>query len=210
MEDGNMENEIMEDEIMEDKMTKKFLTDMISLARGQLKTVEERILERCQGENDDMEEAFLFCLEALAGEYRQLRACNAAGPAKSMYISYLRTSVLLGFPMYRIDLYDERERSSLAECGCRWDFAYTASYFEKIRDNLAEKFARQTRVKGYCLDRILYQIGDEFYSFTCGLIAPMIVRVFPRIRQIKGLGQLEKCCLGEFMDRANVVFSKKE
>ena len=57
----------MEDENMEDKMTKKFLADMISLARGQLKTVEE---------------AFLFCLEALAGEYRQLRACNAAGPAK--------------------------------------------------------------------------------------------------------------------------------
>ena len=72
----------MEDENMEDKMTKKFLADMISLARGQLKTVEETILERCKAENDDMEEAFLFCLEALAGEYRQLRACNAAGSAK--------------------------------------------------------------------------------------------------------------------------------
>ena len=33
----------MEDENMEDKMTKKFLADMISLARGQLKTVEETI-----------------------------------------------------------------------------------------------------------------------------------------------------------------------
>ncbi len=192
---------------MEDKLAKKFLQEMDRLAWEELASAREKIFREYELRRPDTESSFLCCLESAAEHYRQLESGQAAGPAMYLAVSYLRTSTLLEVLPYRVDLYDERGRSSPMECGCGWDFLLVSSCFRELREKLTREFARQTRVEGSRLDKLLYSLGEEFYLVSRGLLAPMLEGLFPRIRQIRGLEQVERCWVGEFMGEVLEIFS---
>lgn len=195
---------------MEDKIAEKFLREMNHLAQEELERARERIGREYEIWRPDAEQSFLRCLESAAGHYIQLEAGQITGPAVYLAISYLRTAILVEMPPYRIDLYDGRGQSSPVECGCGWNFLPVSSCLQEIRKKLAREFARQTRVEGVQLDKLLYFVGEELYSFSQDLLVSMLEKLFPRIRQIRGLEQVERFWVGEFMGAALKTFFEEK
>lgn len=191
---------------MEDVIARRFLADIEAFANERFERYREQIrAEYAAGCMKDGE-SFLACLEDLAGRYRRLEEQAVTGAVRGIYLSFMRTSILLDVPPYRIDLYDERGRRSVVECAGGWDFGLVYGYFREMKAELEQRFGRQTRVRGYVLDGMLYDLGGRFHRVARELIPGMIAGVGERIREIEGLEGDVRVYLGEFLDRAEVVW----
>lgn len=193
---------------MEDVIAKRFLADMEAFANERFERCEELIrAEYASGCTEDGEdgESLLACLEVLAGRYRRLEEQAMTGAVREIYLSFMRTSILLDMSPYRIDLYDERGRRSTVECAGGWDFRLVYGHFREMKAELEQRFGRQTRVRGYVLDGMLYDLGDRFHRVACELIPGMIAGLGGRIREIEGLEGDVRVYLGEFLDRAEIL-----
>lgn len=191
---------------MEDVIARRFLADIEAFANERSERCAERIRAEYAAGCTEAGESLLTCLKDLAGRYRQLEGQAATGAVREVYLSFMRTSILLDLPPYRIDLYDERGRKSLVECADRWDFVLVYRHFRELKAELTQRFERQTRVRGYVLDGMLYDLGDRFHQVACELLPGVIAGLGTRIREIEGLGGDVRVYLGEFLDRAEVVW----
>ncbi len=127
------------------------------------------------------------------------------GALEWVYISYLRSGILLHSACYRIDCYDCRDRISNEECAGTWDFSYIHKPFLEAVDKLKTEFGRQSRVKKYELDALVFDLGERFFLLAKEFI-PSVAEEWTKEYGRKYLwGQRVSFMAGEFLDHAGPV-----
>ncbi len=141
-------------------------------------------------------------LERIYSEYRILQSEQKTGRLKWIYLSFLRSSMKDHYPAYRIDFYDERDCFSDQACSGVWEFAFLFSHFDKIRDMVLDQFRRQSKVKEYEADALLYALYDRFHELAS--------RLLPALAEQKLIRALDTSGGGAVTIREGGLFDKTE
>lgn len=153
----------------------------------------------------ETETELLQCLEEALKKYHLLRKRSETGSLASVFISFMRTSVLYDVTHYRIDLYDAGERCSLTECAVGWNFTLVFRHFEQIKSELAKESGSQTKVKEYELDKILYELGGRFMRLAEKMIPEIIEKIIPDLEKHTEFSGRICFYLGEYLDKSEMI-----
>lgn len=192
-------------ELVGDVLTNQFISKIKEMAESRYNESVSIIQGEYSIKIADIRTDLLLCVEEALNRYRTMREHSETGPLASVYISFLRTSILYDIKHYRIDLYDERGRSSLTECAVGWDFSFVFRHFEQIKNELTEHFGRQTKAKEYDLDAILYELGLRFQHLAENLILDLIKGILPKLQENTEFSDRVSIFLGEFLDKSKLI-----
>ncbi len=104
-----------------------------------------------------------------------------------------------------MDAYDSRDRASTAECGFALDFLDFSDILRSCAEPIVKSFDKQSRVKEYELDKILYKIADQIRMETDYYISDILCRVLRKSgRELFGIG-IVNIMLGEYLDQARWI-----
>lgn len=191
--------------MMEDKIRLDFLSRINQMA-------EEMLQERLRMIGAGFEKAIPLSIEKLADQiapilklYKEQQAAGVNGDLRWVYFSFLRSSALDETPIYRIDLYDERDQFSEQECTGTWEFEYLFQHLKEIRRQLQAEFASQSRVKAYELDTVVYYLAEQFKKEAEKLI-PDILKSFLETSGGEFFAEeTVKFRLGELFDKSELI-----
>lgn len=144
-------------------------------------------------------------LEALCKKYKCLQEEGKTGELRYVYLSFLRSGILCHTPWYRLDAYDSRDCISDVECTESWDFLDISHCLYSGAEKLKAEFHKQSRVKEYELDEIIFQLAEKFHQKTKGIFCEILEAILKE----KGTMLLEDCCvdfmMGELFDKSEFL-----
>lgn len=128
-------------------------------------------------------------------------------PPRYLVISYLRSSLLDGYPWYQLHLYDEEYYYSGRECGVWLDIPMLAERLLRIMDVVRGEFQKQTRVEEYYVDCFFMAYGEKFHQW-------MMEHIFEIMRRHLLTGQWEEfyaknkmsIYIGDYRNKTSRVF----
>lgn len=136
--------------------------------------------------------------------YQPLRDEKLVGEPAYLYISYLRSGVLLHTPYYRIDLYDENGRISEVECSAGWESAPMREIARAGEETLAANFSRQSSAGMFCCEEMTLRLADELHR-QCTALMPKILEALGARKQ-KIFPAILRVYMGEFLDEAQEIY----
>lgn len=163
---------------MIDKISKNFLVDILSMAKQMYWESIKEIEETFEQQKSNIAVSMLEAITSGLEQYNKLESEKQVGMLNYIYFSFLRTSVIFNNSHYRLDFYDNRNRFCLIECTEKWNFDFIFSHLKHIYNKLKEKFDRQTRVPGYELNNIIYDLAEEYRKVAdkkIGLVMRFII-----------------------------------
>lgn len=191
---------------MRDKISEDFLNKLKraagTLCDNGLKEIEANFEENLTKIGEGLAETIKKGVE----QYQKRKAKGEVGSLNYVYFSYLRTSILCGSPDYRLDFYEEDDRSSLTECAVPWNFSYVFDHFERLKKELRLIHNSPNRVPGYELDDILYKKAELFKREAEEKLAIVLCFVLENHGTQLLEGEQVKFYVGEFLDEASLVF----
>ena len=134
------------------------------------------------------------------------------GEIKYIYFSLLRTSLLENKGEFRIDLYDERWFLDKLECSVNinLDFIYT-SFFKHMEDLKEKKKEHARSITDMEIEEIMLQESNVYHILTVEFFRNFI----DELLLVTSFKELKKCeemkiMAGEFMDAADLIYTKEE
>ena len=145
-------------------------------------------------------------LELLCEKYNLLQEKGVTQELNYVYLSFLRTSILCHMPWYRLDAYDSRDCISDVECGESWDIPEISSCLYSVVDKLEVEFSKQSRVKEYELNEIIYQLAEQYYKECKSMFAEILEKIL-NDKGEKILGEKRvNFMMGEFLGKTDFIF----
>lgn len=145
-------------------------------------------------------------MEILVKQYEDKKASGEIGELKYVFFSFLRTGIVRTGTWYRVDYYDMRERISLVECGSKLELSEILSPWYESTYKLRKIFGKQTRVKEYELDYMLYQMAERYQPLVACLLEDAVRESLnERGRTWFGEERVE-FWQGEYMDKARCFY----
>lgn len=155
-------------DVIEERFLKKLweMTDIryenqIAGLNQQRDIVENKIAEKINAQ-----------MKVLLGIYEN----STENPPRYLIISYLRSSLLDGYPWYKLILLDEDYFCSGYEYSAWLDAPMLVEYLSSIMNMVNEEFQKQMRVETYHVDQFLMVYGEKFNLW-------MVEHIFEIIRK---------------------------
>ncbi len=174
--------------IAEDKMRAEFLLKIHKMAQQHFKESVDIWMPQRDLLVSRAQVSLGKSLDLLCEKYKLLQEKEETEELRYVYLSFLRTSILCHTPWYRLDAYDSRDCISDVECGESWDFSEVSSRFYSGMEILQAEFAKQSRVKEYELDGIIYQLAEQYQQEYKDMFTEILEQI---------LKEKEKKLLGE-------------
>ncbi len=187
---------------MIDKIREDFLDDILKTAEQMHQESVKKIEEGFCQELPNIADTLLTSIMSGLEHYHKLALEGHVGTLNYLYFSFLRTSIVFGNANYRLDFYDDRNRISLVECAEKWNFDYIFRHFNNIYNTLNEKFEEQTRVPGYELDYIIYDLAETYKKIADKKIDLVLQYILERDGKSLFGDKYVKFYKGDFLDQA--------
>lgn len=188
-----------------ENIRKEFLKQMNEIAEERTNKYLNALQERRNAIVMEGAVSLSICLTVAMEKYKILQATGVTGKLHSMYFSFLYTGILVGEMRYRLDLYDENERSSETECSCNWNFNEFSKCLSEIQAVLEDEFRKRGKGWEYELDDIIYQIALKLRIAADDMISEIFM-VLGTQKAWEYLGENNvKVFLGELFDDAKPI-----
>lgn len=191
---------------MNDKISKDFLVDILSLAKQMYQKSIKEIEETFEQQKSNIAVSMLKSITSGLEHYNKLELKNEVGMLNYIYFSFLRTSIIFNNSDYRLDFYDDRNRICLIECTEKWNFDFIFSHLKHIYNKLKEKFDSQTKVPGYELDDIIYNLAEEYRKLADKKIVLVMQFIIEQNGNILFGEKKIKFFTGDYFDWAILIF----
>lgn len=122
-----------------------------------------------------------------------------------VYISYLRSGILTHGTCFQIDGYDCRNRISSVECSLLWEYSYIWVAYYSVCNEVAKEFERQTAVKKYELDFLLFELAERFYNIAQEQFPAIVKKWLKEYGDQSINGQKVTFMVGEFLSQAKFI-----
>jgi len=146
---------------------------------------------------------FHTALQEVLQKYALLRSSGKKETLKYIYISYLRSSIIIQQPTYRIDLYDENRFADLTDCFSYWDVGSFMNQIYKDIYVLETKMLHSDDPREYHVEKIWLEEAEK-YAIT---LSSQILSI---IKACQGKVDLEgvEWYAGEFFDKSKRIITQ--
>lgn len=190
---------------MEDKIKEEFMKEIHNKAEKMYQESLLKIEAEYEKELENISKPLLEAIIQGLEDYQKLETEGKTGSLSYVFISFLRTGILLDSPSYRLDFYDEKNRVSLVECAEEWDFSYIFNYLKDIKIELSKRFDKQSRVPGYELDHIIYDLAEKYKKLSDKKIEPILRLILEQNGISLFGGKSVKIYRGDLFDRITPI-----
>lgn len=187
---------------MPDKIKMQFLLKINSMT-------EQFIKEACDYVQENRDKVIREAVDSLRkpvhdvlDDYLILKDNGKVGTLRWIYLSFLHTGMIDHVLCYRIDLYDERNRTSDIECAVDWNAPYFSECLSMSKNRIQDEFDKQTQVCGYEMDPFMDRAMKRFRQ-EADCLLPEILQTVLQEAGLKYLGgEPVNILLGELFDYA--------
>lgn len=187
-----------------DSIKEKTLKELRELADLRFKKISIELRENLIKNIPEIIQEFHVSMLRILKQYADLEEREMNNKLEWVYISYLRSGILIGDTPFQIDCYDYRNRISNVECSERCSFSYVWKVFIELNKELEAKLQYQTRAKGYDLEFIIFKLADNFFSLVKEFFPVILEKWLEKNNNIVA-GKTVTFMIGEFMDRSEFI-----
>lgn len=204
MTSGFQRNLKSKDETRRKNQIAEFLDEIQTMIDREFLMASEQIMKGFESSKADLIMELSDVLNQVYHDYSIMQREEKVGELRWIYFSFLRSSMIEGYPAYRIDFYDERDCYAGDECCGVWEFTYIFSHFDKIKDKVLETFDGQSKAKAYEADHLLYALYERFHKIASDFFPALLSQ-----RRIADLDSHNETLIdikeGELFDRTIAV-----
>lgn len=170
----------------------------------------EEIDKRHSQKQEEIENGLLKAFESVCEKTSVLQEKFQKGPVKYIYISFLRTSLIEGKSLYRIDTYDESWFLDKCESYSLWDCGFVfESLFNHVEDLNKKKKDYFGAIRDTDIDRIKILESSKYHHIASCFIESMAGRLtagekYKEMQKDPGICVL----VGEYMDSSKIIYKE--
>lgn len=153
---------------------KELLDEAGRMADLEFAVMSQEIRDGFEREEETIRKELSGIMKQIFQNYQLMEQKGEAGRLRWIYFSFLRTSMMDDYPVYRIDFYDDSDCYSCQECCGNWDFSYVFSRFRSLKGKIRDIFLSQSKVKEYEMDDLLYGYYEKFHLLAAELLCELL------------------------------------
>lgn len=167
---------------------------------------------RYNEEKEAIDRSFCDVFHELCTQAARQQGQGDKGEIHTIYVSYLRTSIMDNNALYRIDAYDENWFLDITECAVKWDASFIFDPLFKRMDELeVQKSAYARKITSMDIEQIKQMEAIKYHLLAVEFMRSMV----PVLLDVPGYHQMAKsskfCLLaGEYRDQSEVLYQNAD
>lgn len=179
-----------------------FLKTQIPILNELINSHKKDLKLEWDGKKEALKKEFIEIIKDLQTSYEMLQRKKEAGEVNYVYLSFLRSAILLDQCFYRIDLYDENGQLSQVECCQNWRPDFLWNRLQVVREILTKKFSNRG-IGLYFLDEMVLQYAEELHT----AFIPLFQQIFENDEAEKPIfSSAVRVHMGEFLDSSEEIY----
>ncbi|MFS0556146.1 hypothetical protein [Brevibacillus sp. 179-C9.3 HS] len=164
--------------------------------------------QRYSEQKESIESSFCHAFDKLCAQAARQQQEGSKGEIHTIYVSYLRTSIMENSATYRLDAHDENWYLDQTECSVLWDADFIfAPLFRRMEDLEKIKSAYARKITSMDIERIKQMEAIKYHLLTVEFMKSM-VPVLLETTSYRQMAKSPKFCLlvGEYRDQSEVLY----